>query len=393
MENKIPENCRALIKRNMDRMRLSPEETYPHDTLTFYFLLTQDCNGGCPYCYQPKQFRKKISMSKKIVDDTMDFVLDNFKEDKVKFCFFGGEPFLEWDMMKYVLESYQSMNFHVITNGIVMHERKDVRDVLLKESFHLNVNLSVEPLTRRIGIDNFIDKISDDIEVLKASKGEAHIVITDPTQDWIYPLTVELLEKNVPKVRVSIARQLESVLQHGEEFFELMKKIADYVYFREEPMWNRMSFDQLFNGNIFRKMVGFPINPLPPTMCGCGYAYLAVDHKGDIYPCDWFSSFPEFKVGSIYTGLNDNARLFYEANNWIDGLYEDCKDCPIGDDIRLCPRAMCLAENYQAHGNPLKPTKTHCAVNLLEYRIYKYIAEECIKRGYDKKYKLGMKRR
>lgn len=390
MQKLLPEKCRDIIKRNIKKLKLDPQLIYPHDGLTFYFLMSQDCNGNCPYCYQPKSFRQKVNLSKKIIDDSMDFVLNNFDESKIKFCLFGGEPTLNWDMCKYIIESYQTFRFQIMTNGIFLYENQQELEWLKNQMFHVDLSISIEPLKRHIGEDFSLEKIKpllDCIITNKADRGEVYLIVTDPEDPWTYQTFVDLLELGIPKVRVAIVRQNQLVLSKYDKFVELFKRFADYVYFRTEPpLFARSSLDVGFTINVWRKYVSQVLKPLPPTMCGCGYAYLAIDHNGDIYPCDWFANFPEFKVGTIYDGFNDNSRFFYEANNWLDGIYEDCKDCPVSDDIRMCPRAMCLAENYQESGNPLKPTKIHCLCNKIEYEVYEYIAKGCVDRGYVQKY-------
>lgn len=379
----IPQKCKDIIKANIKKMALDPNKIYSGENITFYFLMSQECNANCPYCYQPKQFRQDLRLSKKIIDDSMDFILNNFREERVKFCLFGGEPTLNWDMVTYVVDSFPTLKFIVMTNGILMYERSDVREWMKKHDYHLNVSLSIEPLKKRLGPD-YIEKLKPSFDVLKSCKGDVNFVITDPDEPGLYEAVKAMLDYGVPTVRVNAARHSENLVTKRDSYIGLFKKIADYVYFADMPMWNRSGWDTAFKGNLFKKYKGMPLKDVPPTMCGCGYIYLAIDYRGDIYPCDWFANFPEFKVGSIYEGFTDTARLFYEMKEWIDCLYEDCKQCTVADDIRLCPRAMCLAENYQNHGNPLKPSRLHCEANRIEQEIYKYIVEGVIKRGYDK---------
>jgi radical SAM protein with 4Fe4S-binding SPASM domain len=115
---------------------------------------------------------------------------------------------------------------------------------------------------------------------------------------------------------------------------------------------------------------------------------MAVNHLGELYPCDYFSSFPEFKIGDIYNGFNETNIFFTKMKDWIDDLYTDCQNCFVckDKDIRLCPQPMCLAENYVGTGNPLKPTKSHCWTTKITYEMYDYIAKKAIKTGVDKLY-------
>ena len=92
---------------------------------------------------------------------------------------------------------------------------------------------------------------------------------------------------------------------------------------------------------------------------------------------------------TFYKGFNDTAIFFSKMKEWIDDLYEDCKNCSVCENknIRLCPRAMCLAENYIVTGNPLKPAPNHCLANKIEYELLDYISKKAIATGVDKLYK------
>lgn len=385
------ELCRELVIKNSNKMNLASVMDNFSKDLNFFLILTQECNGACPYCYQPDSFRKSAKMSRKVLDDAIEFALSSFKDNQVKFTFYGGEPTLSWDMVKYALEKYPQVRFILTTNGLFLNESKEATDFLRKHLYHLYISLSIEPLVRKLGHENFTDKTRGVMDLLTSGIGccDVHMVFSDSSQSkWFVPLFKELYDKGVPRVRTSIVRQ--KPVDDRDMAIGLFKEIADYVYFNGNPTFDRSSFDHCFTSNHLYKMLGKPLRDLPPTMCGCSQVYMATDHLGDIYPCDWFANYPEFKIGSIYGGFNDNARMFYETNrSWFDDLYKECSNCPCSDDIRLCPRSMCLAENYQESGNPFKPTKLHCEVNKMQFEIDEYILNRAIKEGLIDKFNLN----
>ncbi len=68
---------------------------------TVYFLMTQDCNLRCAYCYQPKEFRQKDSgITRDVIDAAVDWASRTFDERRIKFSIFGGEPFLNFPMVQ-----------------------------------------------------------------------------------------------------------------------------------------------------------------------------------------------------------------------------------------------------------------------------------------------------
>lgn len=66
---------------------------------TLNLTLTQSCNLECSYCYEGHKSGK--TMSYKTAREILDEELDKDDDyDLVEIDLFGGEPFLEFDMIK-----------------------------------------------------------------------------------------------------------------------------------------------------------------------------------------------------------------------------------------------------------------------------------------------------
>ena len=384
----IPDNCKEIIKRYKSEgmFDMASITNGRQEYTTLYLLMTQDCNLSCPYCYQPKEFRQKNRvMSNKIIDDTINFAINTFDDSKLKFSIFGGEPLLNFESIKYMVDKYPMFRYIITTNGLRLIEDKEVKEWIIKHKNCIDVSVSIGSLKYKLG-PNYLKKCEPIFEVINNNGTDIHYVIDEPNEE-AYNEVLYLFSK-VPVVRVSSTRHQDSIRGKIDNYIKLFNKIADYVYFGDKPQFGRTQWDVAFKNNIYKKFKGLELKEVPPTFCGCGYLYLAINDMGDIYPCDFFANFSEFRLGSIYTGFNDTALFFKKMGDWVEGLYEDCKECKVCDDgdIRLCPRAMCLAENYIVTGNPLKPAPNHCYCNKIEYENYKYIAQKAIKLGLDKKY-------
>ena len=74
----LPSLCREVIKGHKanGKFDVSAITNGKADYTWIYFLMTQDCNLKCPYCYQPREFRQKDSgITREIIDSTMEFVV------------------------------------------------------------------------------------------------------------------------------------------------------------------------------------------------------------------------------------------------------------------------------------------------------------------------------
>ncbi len=391
-KQELPEQCKTIIKQYLDEGKFDINNIFknPRDSTSIYFLMSQDCNGKCPYCYQPKEFRQKITLSQKIIDDSMDFVLSNFQEDKIQFSLFGGEPLLNFEIIKYVVDKYPMLKFLITTNGILIREDKKIANWFKSHINNVTVSISINAQKYIYGKKDFLKYIKLCLDTVKENGGDIHYVVHDPDEPDIYEEIMYMFDYDIPLIRVSAARHWGVVAdkQKRESFIRLFKKIVDYVYFSGKPKFGRTPWDAAFRNNIYKYHKQKKLKSLPPTFCGCGYLYLAINHKGEIYPCDFFANFPEFKIGDIYKGFNNTSIFFRKMKDWVEDLYEDCKDCSVCEnkDIRLCPRAMCLAENYITTGNPLKPAPNHCLANKIEYEVLDYISKKAIATGVDKLY-------
>lgn len=389
----LPLQCREVIKRYKAEgmFDIGSITDGKQEYTTVYFLMTQDCNLRCAYCYQPKEFRQKDSgITWEVIDAAVDWASRTFDERRVKFSIFGGEPFLNFPMMQYLCDTYCMYRYVVTTNGLVLLNDPQIRDWVLKHKYHLNLSVSISALRGVLG-EGYLDKAGAVLDLVKANGGDVHYVVDDPERPGIYEEIVRLYEYGVPVVRISSARHWDMVRDKNEQFKELFRRIADYVYFSGQPKFGRSQWDIALKNNIYRKLKGIALKDVPPTFCGCGYLYLAVNNKGEIYPCDFFANYPEFKIGDVWSGFNDTALFFKKMGDWIDDLYEHCRDCEVcfDGDIRCCPRAMCLAENYTVTGNPLKPAANHCWANRIETAVYEYIAKKAIETGVDALYYKG----
>ena len=88
--------------------------------------LTEACNLNCTYCYENHKSKNKISLdtAKKIIYKEMT---ENNGFDEVEFDLFGGEPFLEFELIKEIEKYFHhivSDKRYVIfatTNGTLVH--------------------------------------------------------------------------------------------------------------------------------------------------------------------------------------------------------------------------------------------------------------------------------
>jgi uncharacterized protein len=106
--------------------------------------LTQKCNLACSYCYIQKDHSvMPLPTASKIVD----FIFKNFREnEKIEIGFFGGEPLLQFDLIKEITDIIQMHEFFdssrvvisLTTNGTIFSE--DIAGFLVEKDVILNIS-------------------------------------------------------------------------------------------------------------------------------------------------------------------------------------------------------------------------------------------------------------
>lgn len=109
-------------------------------------FLTEDCNLRCPYCYAPKGPRR---LDVQVGRDVVDFMLAApAKVKSVTICLFGGEPLLEFDTVRELVdygerrsqEAGKRLKFGMTTNGTLISD--EVADFMAAHK--LTANLSID---------------------------------------------------------------------------------------------------------------------------------------------------------------------------------------------------------------------------------------------------------
>ena len=126
--------------------------------------LTKNCNLKCDYCFEKGHHRNE-SISYSGIDSFVDDVLKREPNGVSTLCLFGGEPFLEFKKILYVVDKCVEIQentgkqfaFSVITNGTLLHSYiDDLKRITslnhLKFSLDVSYDCSFQFLREKTGI-------------------------------------------------------------------------------------------------------------------------------------------------------------------------------------------------------------------------------------------------
>lgn len=85
----------------------------------YTIMPTLGCNARCVYCYE--EGRTQTTMTPEIVEQTIRYILDTHKKDKIRLSWFGGEPLLCTGIIDHICERLREENIPfksiMVTNG------------------------------------------------------------------------------------------------------------------------------------------------------------------------------------------------------------------------------------------------------------------------------------
>lgn len=92
---------------------------YDSSKLDLTIMVTEDCNFGCPYCYEKN--KQTVDMSPETMDRLLEFIHGFKLLKQINIVWFGGEPLMRFDIIQELSRKFQSLEIPyrsaIITNG------------------------------------------------------------------------------------------------------------------------------------------------------------------------------------------------------------------------------------------------------------------------------------
>ena len=320
------------------------------------------CNLNCSYCFasQGKYHGDRTLMSFEVGKRALDFLIENSgKRRNLEVDFFGGEPLMNWDVVKQLVQYARSVEkehnknfrFTLTTNGMLIDE--DVIEFANKEMSNVVLSLDgrkeINDLKRVDYAGNgSYDKIVPKFKQLVESRGGKGYYMRgtfthanpDFTKDVFHMADLGFTELSMEPVVSSAddpAALTKEDLEIVKEHYEILAKemIKRNKEGRGFTFYHYM-LDLTEGPCVYKRISG----------CGSGTEYMAVTPWGDLYPCHQFVGDEAYKLGDIWNGVtNDDLREEFRSCNAYSR--PDCKDCW----AKLYCSGGCAANAYHASGS------------------------------------------
>ena len=299
-------------------------------------------------------------MSAEVGKRAMDFLVENSgTRHNLEVDFFGGEPLMNFDVVKEVVEYARSIEkqhnknfrFTLTTNGVLIDD--DVIEYANKEMS--NVVLSLDgrkEVHDRFRVDyagnGSWEKIVPKFQKLVKERGGKNYYMrgtfTHLNPDFLEDIKVMLdlgfRELSMEPVVCAKGDPMALTEEDLPIVYEQYEKLAELMLQKDKDgdpfTFYHYMIDLKGGPCIYKRISG----------CGSGTEYMAVTPWGDLFPCHQFVGDAAFKLGDIWNGVTakDVQDDFASCNVYAR---EECKNCW----ARLYCAGGCAANAYHATGS------------------------------------------
>lgn len=320
------------------------------------------CNLNCSYCFasQGKFHGERALMPFEVGRRALDFLMENSGSRRnLEVDFFGGEPLMNWDVVKRLVayarsvekERGKNFRFTLTTNGMLIDQ--EVIDFANREMD--NVVLSLDgrkEIHDALRVDyagnGSYDRIVPKFQELVKARGGSRYYMRgtfthrnpDFTKDLFHMADLGFTELSMEPVVCApgdpaalTAEDLEIV----KEQYELLavEMLRRHKQGRPITFYHYM-LDLTGGPCVYKRVSG----------CGSGTEYMAVTPWGDLYPCHQFVGEEAYRLGDVWQGVT-NAPLREEFRSCNAYARPECADCW----AKLYCSGGCAANAYHASGS------------------------------------------
>ena len=360
------------------------------DISSITLLVAQDCNLRCSYCYAEEgKYNNCGKMDITTAKKCVDFLIEKSGSNKLGICFFGGEPLLNFELIKEVVEychkkeeeTGKKFGFSMTSNGTLIND--EIEKFILQN--RINVQISIDGDKETHDANRYYSgKIGSFDNVLKKTKSlrekgllDARGTITTKELDLVhtYDFLTSIGFKNIalsPAFNLLLDNEYDKV---ADAFIKFYRNFEDRI--------KEKKYEEVRSNRMFMRLISDIHNSkIRKRACGAGNNLYAVGISGDIYPCQRFIDTKEVKLGNVFE--NDNMQKEFLQNTKID-RFKKCSSCWIRN---LCVGG-CINDNFAQTKDVCTPYDVQCEYNRKivteAIKIYLRLSEEEIDELFEEK--------
>ncbi len=316
--------------------------------------VTRDCNFKCRYCLFSDHNKigrdhENKTMPLDIAKKSIDFLFDHSLDaDAITIAFYGGEPLLNFDLIKYVTEYAEEIfiskkiTFRMTINGSILDEK--IIDYIVQHNFIIAISLDgpehIQNKHRKYRINggNTFDTVYKNIQLIANKHPEFYrnnlffipVLFSDENYENIkkfFNITLNIsddkivpLDADLSGIDYTTSDVLTSV--SNDEQINIFKRKAFDDMYHLVSLKNKISTQWHHSGQ-----------------CIPAFKDLFVDIHGIFYPCEKAIENGGLSIGSINEGLD-----LYKIISFMNIGQLTCGECKSCWALRFCE--ICIMHCY-----------------------------------------------
>lgn len=295
-------------------------------------FLNHQCNLACSYCYNGAQFDSPLS--KERIKQGIDLA---FTQGDVRITFFGGEPLLEFDAIKYAvayarqqaaLQQKHLKRFCLTTNATVVTD--EMLNFFKTENFFVAVSLDGTPTAHNLnrvfsdGKDT-AHVVENNLKKIKEQLGYAVIssTIDSSNVQWLADSFAHVISLGAQRFSFNFNYDANWSEDAIDIFKEQMKEVTQHyvaAYRNSNPI----------NFSTFTSKIQSHLNNGIKAKCKFGEGEITLAPSGRLYPCERLvgqDNTENLCIGDIDNGINLQKVLDFKRSRLHKDV--DCQSCQV----------------------------------------------------------------
>ncbi len=346
--------------------------------------IAHDCNLACEYCFagEGEYHGRRALMSLEVGKKALDFLVANSgNRINLEVDFFGGEPLMNWQVVKELVEYGRSLEepnnkkfrFTLTTNGVLLNDEimefadREMANIVLSIDGRREVHDRMRPFR---GGQGSYDLIVPKFLKVAESRGQTGYYVRGTFTRNNLDFSEDVLHlADLGFRQISV----EPVVAQPSDAWAIRE--SDLPKLKEE--YDKLALEMIKRRregsgfNFFHFMIdleGGPCVAKRLSGCGSGTEYLAVTPWGQLFPCHQFVGNEKFLMGNVEEGITrEEIRDEFKCCNVY--AKDKCRRC----FAKFYCSGGCAANSYNFHGNindaydvgcELQRKRVECAVML-----------------------------
>ena len=371
-------------------------------------VVTLLCNMNCQYCQVGRKYCDRgaeYDMDKETAKHTVDRIFET-PNNNITIEFQGGEPTLNWDVMKFIIEyaetknkeAEKEMGFSVVSNMTTMTDER------MKYLIDHNVNIctsldgpaKVHNVNRAYKEDNhaqvvkWIKKFNDEYKKRRMTERISALpTLTRHSLKYMKEIIDEYVKNDVEVIHLRKLTKLgfakaawDKISYSADEYLDFWHKGVEYI--------EKLKLEGKFINSRMVMMVEEKIREDKDidymdwrSPCGFGIGQIVYDYDGLVYGCDESRMFANkskgvddvFCLGNVkdnyYEDFTKNSKCFDCVVASTITKYECCDNCVYSPFCGNCP-VLNYADKGTMDINPEDTAMCKCSMFIFDFIVKKY---------------------